>query len=136
MLKEFRDFAMRGSVLDLAIGVVIGVAFGKIVASFVNDLLMPAIGLLLGRVDFSGLFVNLSGAAYATLEEARKANAPVLAYGSFLQTVVDFLIIAFAIFMLVRQVDRFRKREETAPTAPPAQEILLAEIRDILKTRA
>jgi len=136
MLKDFRDFAMRGNVLDLAVGVIIGAAFGKIVTSFVSDVLMPVIGLLLGRVDFSGLYVNLSGVDYPTLAEARKVNASVLAYGPFLQSIVDFLIIAFAIFMLVRQVSRFHKQEEAAPPPPPAQEVLLTEIRDILKARA
>ncbi len=136
MLKEFRDFAMRGNVLDLAVGVIIGGAFGKIVTSFVSDVLMPLIGLLLGRIDFSGLYLSLSGQEFATLADARKANAPILAYGPFLQTIVDFLIIAFAIFLLVKQVNRFRKEEEAAPAPPPRQEVLLEEIRDLLKARA
>ncbi len=135
MLKEFRDFAMRGNVIDLAIGIIIGGAFGKIVTSFVNDVLMPPIGLLLGKVDFTGLFVNLSGASYATLDEARKAGAPVLAYGAFVQTVVDFSIIAFAIFLLVKQINRLKKVEEAVPPPPPRGEVLLAEIRDVLKAR-
>ncbi|HZR82126.1 MAG TPA: large conductance mechanosensitive channel protein MscL [Candidatus Binatia bacterium] len=136
MLKEFREFAMRGSVLDLAVGVVIGGAFGKIVNSFVTDMLMPVVGLLLGRIDFSGLFVNFSGQEFATLADARKANAPVLAYGSFIQSIVDFVIIAFAIFLLVKQVNRFRKAEVPPPAAPPPrQEVLLEEIRDLIARR-
>jgi large conductance mechanosensitive channel len=116
MLKEFKAFAMRGNVLDMAIGIVIGAAFGKIVSSFVSDLLMPVIGLVLGRVDFSSLFINLSGQPYATLKDAKAAGAPVLAYGAFINTVLDFLIVAFAIFLLVRQVNRLRTEE--APPAP------------------
>ena len=132
MLKEFRDFAVRGNVLDLAVGIVIGAAFGKIVSSFVNDVLMPPIGLLLGQVNFSSLFVNLSATSYATIDEARKAGAPVLAYGSFIQAIVDFLIIAFAIFLVVNQVNRFRT--SAPPAEPPPQERLLGEIRDLLKS--
>ena len=139
MLKEFRDFAMRGNVVDMAVGIVIGGAFGKIVSSFVNDVLMPPIGLALGNVDFSNLFVNLSGAAYETLAAAEEAGAPILKYGSFLQTVVDFLIIAFAIFMVVKGMNKLKKEEEAAPPpAPPepsAEETLLGEIRDLLKAR-
>lgn len=135
MLKEFRDFAMRGNVLDMAIGIIIGGAFGKIVSSFVGDVLMPPLGLLLGKVDFTSLFVSLSSTEYASLAEARKAGAPVLAYGSFLQAIVDFVIIAFAIFLLVRQVNRFRTIEEPAPATTPPEQVLLTEIRDILKTR-
>jgi large conductance mechanosensitive channel len=135
MLKEFREFAMRGNVIDLAVGVVIGAAFGRIVNSFVSDVLMPVIGLLLGRVDFGGLFLSLSGQDFASLAEARAAKAPVLAYGSFVQAVVDFVIIAFAIFLLVKQVNRFRKAEEPPPPATPPEQVLLAEIRDLLKAR-
>jgi large conductance mechanosensitive channel len=117
MLKDFKEFVMRGNVLDLAVGIVIGAAFGKIVSSFVADVLMPPIGLLLGRVDFSNLFVNLSGGNYATIAEAKAAAAPTLNYGIFLQTLLDFLIVAFAIFLLIRQVNRF-KREPGAAPAP------------------
>jgi large conductance mechanosensitive channel len=108
MLKEFREFAMKGNVLDLAVGIIIGAAFGKIVSSFVADVLMPPIGLLLGGVDFSNLFVNLSSGGYATIEAAKAAGAPTLNYGLFLQAVIDFLIVAFAVFLLVRWVNRFR----------------------------
>lgn len=116
MLKEFRDFAMRGNVLDMAIGVIIGGAFGKIVSSLVSDVLMPPLGLLLGRVDFSSLFVNLSGTPQPSLAAAKAAGAPTLNYGVFLQTVFDFIIIAFVIFMLVKQVNRFKKQP---PAGPP-----------------
>jgi large conductance mechanosensitive channel len=114
MLKEFRAFIMRGNVLDLAVGIIIGGAFGKIVTSFVNDVLMPPIGLLLGRVQFDNLFVTLDGQHFATLADAQAAGAPTLNYGLFLSAVIDFLIIAFVIFLIVRWVNRLR------PPAPPA----------------
>jgi large conductance mechanosensitive channel len=117
MLKEFKEFAMRGNVLDLAVGIIIGAAFGKIVSSFVADVLMPPIGLLLGGVNFGNLFVNLSSGGYATIEAAKAAGAPTLNYGVFLQAIVDFLIVAFAVFLLVRTVNRMQK---PAPAAPPA----------------
>ena len=122
MLKEFREFATRGNVLDMAVGIIIGAAFGRIVTSFVNDVLMPPIGLLLGRVDFSNLFIDLSGHGYATLDAAKKAvpPAPTLNYGMFLQSMLDFVIVAFAIFLLIRQVNRFRRKEE--PAAPATRE--------------
>jgi large conductance mechanosensitive channel len=135
MLKEFMAFAMRGNVLDMAIGVILGGAFGKIVSSLVNDVVMPPIGLLLGGVDFSNLFVTLGAGTYATLAEAEVAGAPLLKYGVFLNTILDFLIVAFAIFLLVRQVNRFVKKKEAAPAAPPRQEVLLQEIRDLLARR-
>jgi large conductance mechanosensitive channel len=116
MLKEFKEFAMRGNVVDMAIGIVIGAAFGRIVASFVNDVLMPPIGLALGGVDFTNLFVNLGGQRYATLVEAQAAGAPTLNYGVFVNTVLDFLIVAFAIFLVVRAMNRL-KRQEEAPAA-------------------
>jgi large conductance mechanosensitive channel len=119
MLKEFKEFAMRGNVLDMAVGIIIGAAFGKIVTSFVSDILMPPFGLLVGKTDFSGLFLNLSGKAYATLAEAKSAGAATLNYGSFLNTVVDFLIVALAIFLLVQQVNRMSKKP-AAPAAAPA----------------
>jgi len=120
MLKEFREFAMRGNVVDLAVGVVIGAAFGKIVTSFTNDILMPPLGLLLGRVDFSSLFINLSGTRYASLAEAKAAGAPTLNYGVFINTVLDFLIVAFAIFLLVKQVNRLNR--PGAPKPPDTKE--------------
>ena len=139
MFKEFRDFAMRGNVVDMAVGIVIGGAFGKIVSSFVNDVLMPPIGLAMGGVDFTSLFLNLSQGSYDTLAAAHEAGAPILTYGNFIQTVVDFLIIAFAIFMVVRAMNKLKKAEEEAPPPPPpepsAEEKLLGEIRDLLKAR-
>src|SRR5688500_5327118 len=109
MLKEFKEFAMRGNVLDLAVGVIIGAAFGAIVTSLVTDIIMPPIGLAMGGMDFKDLFIALNGQTYPNPDTAKKAGAPVIAYGSFLNTVVNFMIVAFAIFMLVRQVNRFKK---------------------------
>ena len=117
MLKEFKEFAMRGNVLDMAVGIIIGAAFGKIITSFVGDILMPPLGLLLGKVDFSNLFLSLSG-QYPSLAAAKAAGAPTINYGMFLNTVLDFLIVAFAIFLLIRQVNRFMPKP--APAAPPA----------------
>jgi len=114
MLKEFKEFVSRGNVMDLAVAVVIGGAFGKIVTSFVNDVLMPPIGLILGGVDFQNLFLNLSGKHYATLAEAKAAGAATLNYGVFLNTVIDFLIVAFVIFLVIRQLARFKKPEPAA----------------------
>jgi large conductance mechanosensitive channel len=130
-LQEFSDFAMKGSVIDLAVGVIIGAAFGKIVNSLVNYVVMPPIGLLLGRVDFSSLFVNLSGKPAASLKEATDKGLPVLAYGAFLNTMIEFLIIAIVLFVVIQQVNRFRK--PAPPKGPSAEEKLLAEIRDLLK---
>jgi large conductance mechanosensitive channel len=114
MFKEFREFAMRGNVVDLAVGVIIGVAFGAIVTSLVNDIIMPPIGLALGGLDFKDLFIALNGQSYPTLAAAKAAGAPVIAYGSFLNTVVNFLIVAFAIFLLVKQVNRFKAPVEVS----------------------
>src|SRR5688572_28475308 len=110
MLKEFKEFAMRGNVVDLAIGVIIGAAFGKIVTSLVNDVLMPPIGLLLGNVDFSNLFLSLNG-DYATVEAATTAGAPIVKYGLFINTVIDFVIVAFVIFMVVKGINRLKRKE-------------------------
>lgn len=115
MFKEFKTFIMRGNVLDMAVGIIIGAAFGKIITSFVGDILMPVIGLALGKVDFSNLFVPLNGGTYATLEEAKKAGVPTLNYGLFVNIVIDFLIVAFAIFMIVRLANRLKKEEAPAP---------------------
>ncbi|MBP6606292.1 MAG: large-conductance mechanosensitive channel protein MscL [Nitrospira sp.] len=139
MLKEFKEFAMKGNVLDMAIGVIIGGAFGKIVSSLVSDVLMPPIGLLMGKVDFSSLFIDLSQTSPASLAAAKAAGAPTLNYGVFLQSVFDFIIVAFVIFMLVKQVNRFKKEAPAAPPPPPpaptSEEKLLTEIRDLLKNR-
>lgn len=120
MWKEFRDFAMRGNVIDLAIGIIIGAAFGKIVTSFVNDILMPPIGILLGQVDFSNLFIDLSGKHFGSLAEAKAAGAATINYGLFINNIIDFVIVAFAVFLLVRQVNRFTKKPEVA--APTTKE--------------
>ena len=121
MFKEFKEFAMRGNVVDMAVGIIIGGAFGKIITSLVNDILMPPIGLILGNVDFSNLFLNLSGQSYASLAEAKKAGVATINYGLFANTVLDFIIVAFAIFLLIRQVNRFTKKPE-APAAPTTKE--------------
>ncbi len=120
MWKEFKEFAMKGNVMDMAVGIIIGAAFGKIITSFVNDVLMPPIGLLLGKVDFSKLFISLSSQSFATLEEAKKAGVVTLNYGLFINTVIDFLIVAFVIFMMIRQINRLKK--EPAPAAPTTKE--------------
>jgi large conductance mechanosensitive channel len=118
MLQEFKQFAMRGNVVDMAVGVIIGAAFGKIVTSFTNDVLMPPVGALLGKVDFSNLFLNLSGTPYASLADAKKAGAATVNYGLFLNTVIDFLIIAFVLFLLIQQLNRLLA-PAPAPAAPP-----------------
>jgi len=122
MLKEFKEFIMRGNVLDMAIGIIIGGAFGKIITSLVNDILMPPIGVLLGNVDFANLFINLSGKPYASLADAKAAGAATINYGLFVNTVIDFVIVAFVIFLLIRAVNRMRREKETAPAAPTTKE--------------
>jgi large conductance mechanosensitive channel len=117
MFSDFRNFAMKGNVVDLAVGFVLGAAFGKIITSLVNDVIMPPIGLALGKVDFSSLYLNLSGRSFATLAAAKNAGAPVIAYGSFINTIIDFLIVAFAMFVLIQQVNRLAP----APAAPPPE---------------
>jgi large conductance mechanosensitive channel len=116
MLKEFKEFAMRGNVLDMAVGIIIGAAFGKIITSLVGDVLMPPLGLVLGKVDFSNLFLNISGKSYDSLAAAKVAGAPTINYGLFLNNIIDFLIVAFAIFLLIRMVNRWNK---PAPAAAP-----------------
>lgn len=118
VLKDFKAFAMRGNVLDLAVGIIIGAAFGKIVTSLVTDIIMPPIGLLLGRVDFSNLFVNLSGISYSSRKEAQTAGAPTINYGVFTNTIIDFIIVAFAIFMLIKLINKLSR-----PAAPPATKV-------------
>jgi large conductance mechanosensitive channel len=143
MFKEFKEFAMRGNVVDMAVGIIIGAAFGAIVTSLVADILTPLIGLLLGNVDFTDLFLVLKEGAtpapYLTLEAAQKAGAVTVNYGLFIAKIVDFLIVAFAVFMVIRQINRFRKAKEAAPPpAPPKpsrEEEVLVEIRDLLKSR-
>ena len=136
-IKEFKEFAMKGNVMDMAVGVIIGGAFGKIVSSLVDDVLMPVIGKLTGGVSFTDLFVVLGDGEYSTLAAAKEAGAAVFAYGQFVQNVVDFIIVAFCIFLMLKGINKMnRKKEEPAePAAPagPTQEELLAEIRDLLK---
>lgn len=122
MFKEFKEFAMRGNVVDMAIGIIIGAAFGKIVTSVVNDILMPPIGLLMGKMDFSSLFINLSGAAYPSLAAAKAAGAATINYGAFLNTVIDFIIVAFVIFLLVKQMNRLKRQAAPAPTVATTKE--------------
>ena len=139
-VKEFKEFAMKGNVMDMAVGVIIGGAFGKIVTSLVNDVLMPLISKCTGGVDFTNLFVNLSDdVKYSTLKAAQEAGASVFAYGQFIQNIIDFLIIALCIFFMIKGMNKLskKKEEEPAPEAPagPTQEELLAEIRDLLKNK-
>jgi large conductance mechanosensitive channel len=140
MLKEFREFAIKGNVVDMAVGIIIGAAFGKIVDSLVRDVIMPPIGLLLGKVDFSNLFLVMREGKivgpYATVEAAQKAGAVTFNYGMFINTIVSFTIVAFAVFLLIRAINRLKRKEEekpAAPAAPPEEVVLLREIRDSLK---
>ena len=137
MLEEFKKFAMRGNVVDMAVGIIIGGAFGKIVSSFVNDVIMPPIGMLMGNVDFSQLFINLSDQEFASLAAAQEAGAATINYGVFINTILDFLIVAFAIFMVIRGMNKMKKKEEEKPAEPPKpsdEVLLLQEIRDALKS--
>ncbi len=136
MLQEFKAFVMRGNVVDLAVGVIIGAAFGKIVTSLTNDLILPVVGLTMGKIDFSNLFVNLGDGDFATLKEATDAGAPVLRYGVFANTILDFIILALIIFMMVRAMNRMKAAEPPpAPPGPTPDQKLLTEIRDALKSR-
>lgn len=132
---EFKAFIARGNVVDLAVGIVIGTAFTGIVNSLVADIIMPPIGLLTGGVDFSSLFISLTGQTYASLAEAKQAGAATINVGLFINAIINFLIVSFAIFVLVKQINRFKRAEEAAPAAPPRSEVLLEEIRDLLKER-
>ena len=134
MLKEFKDFINKGNVVDLAVGIIMGAAFGTIVTSLVNDVIMPPIGLILGGIDFSNLFINLSGSDYATLAEAKKAGAATINYGLFINAVINFMTVAFAVFILVKNANRFRK-SAAAAAAPTKTEELLMESRDSLKKK-
>ena len=139
MLKEFKDFAMRGNVVDRAVGIIIGVAFGAIVASFVADVLMPIIGLASGGIDFANQFILLKEGAtpgpYASLEAAKTAGAVAIGYGVFVNTIVNFVIVAFALFLVIRAMNAARKPQAVAPPEPSKEEVLLTEIRDILARR-
>jgi len=134
MLKEFKEFALKGNMVDLAIGVIIGGAFGRLVESIVADLMMPIIGLLTGGIDFSNLYFQLSGTPAPTLTAAREAGATI-AYGNFITLLINFLIIAWVLFMVVKAMNRFKKKEAAADPAPKKEEILLTEIRDLLAQR-
>ena len=136
MVSEFKEFAVKGNVIDMAVGIIIGGAFGKIVSSLVNDVVMPGVGMLVGGVDFSNLYVNLSGNARESMEAAKEAGDALISYGAFIQNVVDFVIIAFVIFMMVRAINKAKRKEEVkeeAPAEPPEEIVLLREIRDNLK---
>ena len=138
MWKEFKEFAVRGSVIDLAIGIIIGAAFTTVVNSLVNDVIMPPVGYLMGGIDFTDFFIVLRGEDYASLEAAKEAGAVTINYGVFINAIINFLIVAFAVFILVKQVNRFRKQQAAKPADPPApttSEKLLSEIRDLLKAR-
>lgn len=141
-IQEFKDFAVKGNAVDMAVGVIIGGAFGKIVTSLVNDVLMPVVSLCTGGVDFTNLFVKLSGeGTYNTLAEAQEAGASVMAYGQFIQNIVDFLIVAFCIFLMIKGMNKLNKKKEEEPApapeppAPTKEETLLTEIRDLLKNK-
>lgn len=138
MLQEFKTFITKGNAIDLAVGVIIGAAFGKIVSSVVDDLIMPVVGLFVGKVDFSQLFVSLDGKAYESLAAAKAAGAPALAYGNFITILIQFLIIAWVIFLLVKGINALKRAEaaKPAPAEPSAEVKLLTEIRDSLKQRA
>ena len=134
IIQEFREFAVKGNMVDLAVAVIIGAAFSKIIDSLVKDVIMPVIGLLLGGVDFGNLFVTLGAGSYATLAEAEKAGAAVLRYGTFLQTVVDFLIVAWVVFIAIKAINRLKREQPApAPAAPPEEVVLLREIRDAVR---
>jgi large conductance mechanosensitive channel len=139
LVQEFKEFALRGNMVDIAVGIIIGAAFGGLVNSLVEDVIMPPIGLLLGGVDFTSLFLDLSGEGYASAAAAKAAGAPALYLGLFLNTLINFVIVAFAVFLLVKGMNRLRRLRDVAPEEappPPRQEILLEEIRDLLKARA
>ncbi len=138
VLKEFKDFIVRGNVLDMAVGIIIGAAFGKIISLFVSDIMMPPLGMLMGKVDFSNLYVNLSSREFSSLAEAKKAGAPTINYGLFINQVIDFVLVAAAVFVLVKVVNSIKKKDAAAPEAAPAptkDQVLLGEIRDLLKSR-
>lgn len=136
MMQEFKEFAMRGNVVDLAIGVIIGGAFGKIVDSLVKDVIMPVVGKILGGVDFKHLYINLGDQAFETMEAAEKAGAPLIKYGAFINTIVDFVIVAFVIFLVIKAINKMKREQPAAPVEPPATPedvLLLREIRDSLR---
>ena len=138
MLSEFKEFVAKGNVLDLAVGVIMGGSFGKIVSTFTDGIIMPPIGMLMGGVNFNELFIDLSGKGFKTLEEAKKAAAPVITYGALINNIIDFLIVSSVLFLLIKQVNKLKKAPAPAPAAPPppsAEQKLLVEIRDLLAKR-
>ena len=139
MFQEFKTFISRGNVIDMAVGIIIGAAFTAIVTSLVNDIIMPPIGVILGGIDFSNFFISLKGGDYPTLKAAQDAGVPTINYGLFINAIIKFLIVAFAVFLLVKQVNKLRslgkKPETAAAPPPPREEVLLTEIRDLLKAR-
>ena len=138
MLSEFKEFVAKGNVLDLAVGVIMGGAFGKIVSTFTDGVIMPPIGMMLGGVNFNELFIDLSGKGFKTLEEAKKAAAPVITYGTLINNIIDFVIVSFVLFLIIKQVNAMKKAPPPAPATPPAptaEQKLLTEIRDLLAKR-
>ena len=133
MISEFKEFALKGNMMDMATGIIIGAAVSAVVGSMVDDLLMPIIGLVTGGIDFTNLFVNLGEGDYSTLAAAKEAGAPVFGYGAFIQAIINFLIIAFVIFLIIKAINNMKKKEEEKPAAPPEDITLLREIRDSLK---
>lgn len=139
IVKEFKEFAVKGNAVDMAVGMIVGAAFGKIVSSLVDDIVMPPIGMFMGNVDFSDLFINLTDKDYTSLAQAKEAGAATINYGLFINHAVSFLIVAFCVFMLVKAINSLKKKEEekaAEPEAPPKQEVLLEEIRDLLKAKS
>ncbi len=140
ILKEFREFAVKGNAVDLAVGIIIGAAFGKVVSSIVNDLVMPPIGRLMGGLNFNDYFINLTDKDFASLAEAKAAGAATINYGAFITVMIDFVIVAFAVFMLVKAINKLKRKEAAAPPPPPPgpsnEEKLLGEIRDLLRAKA
>lgn len=135
MLQEFKEFVAKGNVMDMAVGVIMGGAFGKIVSTFTDGVIMPPIGMMMGGVNFNELFIDLSGKGFKTLEEAKKAAAPVITYGALINNIIDFLIVAFVLFLVIKRVNKMRNEPAPAPAAPPApsaEQKLLGEIRDLL----
>ena len=138
MLSEFKEFVAKGNVLDLAVGVIMGGSFGKIVSTFTDGVIMPPIGMLMGGVNFNELFIDLSGKGFKTLEEAKKAAAPVITYGALINNIIDFVIVSFVLFLLIKKVNKMKNEQPPAPAAPPppsAEQKLLGEIRDLLAKR-
>lgn len=133
MIQEFKEFAMKGNMFDMAVGIILGAAFGTVISSLVGDIIMPIIGFFSGGVDFANLFINLSGGDYGSLDAAKEAGAATINYGLFINSIVSFLIIAWVLFMIIKGMNAAKKAEEEAPSEPPVQEVLLGEIRDLLK---